>query len=354
MAAPLKAAIIGYGRVGRIRAKCLAARPQDWRLVGVSDPDRSQWNGLGVTYMENWTGLLEHHPEALFICSTNQAMPELVAGALERGIHVFCEKPPGRTLADIERMREAEQKAAGVKLKFGFNHRFHACVQEAKSIVDAGRLGKVLWVRGIYGKAGGRHFERNWRNKREISGGGILIDQGIHMLDLFRYFCGDFDEVKSMVTRSYWPIEVEDNAFGLLRNREGQVAMLHSSATQWQHRFIMDIYLEKGYLSLQGILSSSGTYGREMLKVARCHYDGEGYPLANPEESETYYDEDGSWQLEVDEFARVIRGEQEKWQGDSLDAYRSMELVQRIYASDHQWRWSQEAREELARVQAVT
>ncbi len=343
----IRVGIVGYGRVGRIRTRCVSSRPE-WELIGICDSDSGDGVGRGVPFVEDWRELLQRRPEAVFACATNQHLSEIVVGSISQGIHVFCEKPPGRTLADVLRMREAENAHPGVKLQFGFNHRFHAAVQEAKTIVESGRLGPVMWLRGIYGKAGGPRYDQNWRNQREISGGGILIDQGIHMLDLFRQFCGDFEEVKSLIARAYWPFEVEDNAFALLRNARGQVAMLHSSSTQWQHRFRLDIYLERGYLEITGILSSTGTYGRETLRVARCQYDQEGYPLPNPEETISYYDEDRSWQQEVDEFARCILDDRPVVLGSSADAYQAMELVQRIYEADEQWRRPKANRPERA------
>ncbi|MBI3693964.1 MAG: Gfo/Idh/MocA family oxidoreductase [Acidobacteria bacterium] len=328
----IKAGIVGYGRMGKIRGACLGRR-NEWELIGICD---IQNHGMGcdVPVFREWSGLLSAGPDAVFVCTPNRRLPEVVMDAVSRGIHVFCEKPPGCTLEDVIRMREAEAAHPGVKLKFGFNHRYHAAVQDAKAIVDSGRLGRVMWVRGIYGKAGGSRYDQNWRNRRELSGGGILIDQGIHMLDLFRLFCDDFEEVKSFLTRSYWTVEVEDNAFVLLRNSRGQVAMLHSSATQWQHRFMAEIYLERGYLAITGILSSTRTYGRETLRVARCQYDAEGYPQPNPEETITYYDEDRSWEQEIDDFARSILEDRPVTVGGSSDAYQVMSLVQQIYTAD--------------------
>ena len=199
------------------------------------------------------------------------------------------EKPPGRNKEDVEMMLKAQSDNPDTKLKFGFNHRYHSAILDAKALVDKGRLGQVMWLRGIYGKGGGPSYDQNWRNQKDASGGGILIDQGIHMVDLFRLFCGDFNDVKSFIGKAYWPVEVEDNAFVMMRNNKGQVGMLHSSATQWRYKFLLDIYLEKGYITVSGILSSTRNYGTETLKIARCVYDEKGYPLPNPEESITYF-----------------------------------------------------------------
>ena len=152
------------------------------------------------SFTTDFNDLVRDDLDAVFVCSYNNSAPDVVVAALEAGKHVFCEKPPGRCVADVERIIAAERANPGRKLKFGFNHRYHGSVMEAKQIVDSGRYGRVLWLRGVYGKCGSIQFENDWRNDRNIAGGGILLDQGIHMLDLCRFFCGDFDQVKSLVT----------------------------------------------------------------------------------------------------------------------------------------------------------
>ena len=163
-------------------------------------------------------------------------------------------------------------------------------------MVKSGRLGKILFLRGVYGKSGGEGFEKEWRNSKELCGGGILLDQGVHMLDLFRLFCGDFVEVKSMVSTHFWNIDVEDNVFAILRDTEGRTAMLHSSSTQWKHRFNLEIYMSEGYLSVNGILSSTRSYGDETVTVARKRFD-EGFATGKPREEIIYFDTDPSWEL---------------------------------------------------------
>lgn len=332
----LKAAIVGYGKMGRIRAKCIEEHP-DLELISICEIN-PQDDMPGVPVCQDYRLLLNYHPDVVFACTPNKYLPEIVCFFLNNKVNVFCEKPPGRGKKDVEVMLNAEKINCCVKLKFGFNHRYHQAVLDAKSIIEQGRLGKILWMRGVYGKAGGNKYEKAWRNNKAISGGGILIDQGIHMVDLFRLFCGEFDEVKSFVNRSFWSVEVEDNVFALLRNREGQIAMLHSSATQWKHKFLLDIYMERGYISISGILSSTMTYGTEKLKIARCVYDEEGYPLPNPDEIINYYEDDHSWRLEIDEFVNSIFKDTPIHVGTCLEAYNTMLLIEKIYASDEKWR----------------
>lgn len=269
----LKVGIVGLGHMGRIRAREIARNPA-MELVAGSDPDPEAAAAFpGIAFSADYRGVLNAGVDAVFICTPNRFTPEATIAALDAGLHVLCEKPPGRSIGDIEDIIAAEERNPQCKLKFGFNHRYHAGVQEAKRIISSGRLGRLLWVRGVYGKSGGSGFEESWRNTKEIGGGGILLDQGIHMLDLFRFFCGDFAEVKSMVTTAYWNVEVEDNAFALLRDEAGRIAMLHSSSTQWKHRFNLEVYLSEGYLSINGILTSSRSYGDETITVARRQFD---------------------------------------------------------------------------------
>ncbi|MBF0108445.1 MAG: Gfo/Idh/MocA family oxidoreductase [Magnetococcales bacterium] len=335
MTKKLDVAIIGYGKVGRIRRRCSDDHP-NLNLIALCDlGDQSEKEIQGVYFSKDWREIVALCPDLVFVCTTNESIPEITIEALRRGINVFCEKPPGRTVVDVQRMAEAEASSPGGKLCFGFNHRYHQAVLDAKALIDKGRMGDILWMRGVYGKAGGPAYDRNWRNDPVRSGGGILIDQGIHMIDLLHFFCGTFPEVKSMVGRTYWKVPVEDNAMGIMRNELGQMAMIHSSATQWRHKFILDVCLERGYLSLDGILSSTMTYGAESLKVAHCVYDSEGYPLPNPQEAIYYYTEDRSWAKEVDYFVRCILESRPVENCNSIHALAAMEAVHRIYSQDN-------------------
>lgn len=322
--------------MGRIRAAEIAKR-DDCVLVTGSDPDISRHADFkGIRTHTDPIAVIESEIDAVFVCTPNRFTPELVVRALDRGRHVFAEKPPGRTLDDVELILGAERRNPDRVLKFGFNHRYHAGIVEAKRIVDSGRLGEILWMRGVYGKAGGNGLNTEWRAQRELSGGGILLDQGIHMLDLFRLFGGEFTEVKSMVTTAYWNTDMEDNAFALLRGENGRIAMLHSSSTQWKHRFNLEIYMTEGFVSVNGILSSTRSYGDETITVGRRQL-GPGAPMGKPREETMYFDTDPSWELELTEFMDCVHGKCSVMHGSSADALAAMDLVYRIYAADSTW-----------------
>lgn len=325
-----KFGVVGYGKMGQIRRQTIDARG-DCRVTAVCDPYANLSELANVSVHSTWTDLLEDDLDAIVVSCTNDLIPKIACTALEKGLHVFCEKPPGRTVEDVEHISKTAAAHPNLHLKFGFNHRYHEAVEDALRLIDSGRLGKLLWMRGVYGKAGGPGFAENWRNNPAKSGGGILLDQGIHMLDLFHNFAGEFDEYQSLVGRQFWDIPVEDNAFALMRNKYGQVAMLHSSATQWRHTFRLEIVMEKGLLSLNGILSSTMTYGKESLTVARNTVDHNGDPLPNPSETINYYDDDHSWSREIDEFVSAIRGDGAITIGTVEDALAAMRAVHSIY-----------------------
>jgi len=335
MSRKLKAGIVGYGYMGKIRKAVIEEHP-NLELSGICDISLSL-NGLNPGYetFEHYPDLLESSVDIVFVCTPNACSPEIIISSLNHGKHVFCEKPPGRTIDDVREIIKAEEANNHLKLMFGFNHRYHPGIKEAKVLVDSGRFGKILWLRGVYGKSGGLDFEKSWRNKREMSGGGILLDQGIHILDLFRLFCGDFQEVKSFVTNSYWNIDLEDNAFVILRNKKGQVAMLHSSATLWKHTFHLEIYLEKGYIIVSGLLSKTGSYGRETLIVGKRQFEDESFALGNPREEITYFDRDVSWLSEINDFVDCIQNDKPVVNSSSADALKIMQLIDRIYRDDH-------------------
>jgi len=330
----LRIGIIGLGKMGMTRARELARHPSAEIVCGY-DPAPEQFARAypDVMLCESVEGVLAQEIDAVFVCTPNRFTPPAVIAALDAGKHVFSEKPPGRNVQDIRDICAAEARNPGLKLKFGFNHRYHEGIREAKRMVDSGRLGKILWVRGIYGKSGGAGFENEWRNNKELVGGGILLDQGIHMLDLFQYFCGDFVEVKSMVTTAHWNIPVEDNAFALLRDTQGRVAMLHSSSTHWKHRFSLEIFMSEGYLSVNGILSSTRSYGDETISVARKQFDA-GFATGKPREEIVYFDTDPSWELEVVEFIDHVLADTPVISGTSEQALKAMELVYAIYRDD--------------------
>ncbi len=181
--------------------------------------------------------------DAVCVCTPNNLNLELTITALRAGKHVLCEKPPAFSANDVKNII-AEEIKSGKKLMYGFNHRHHKSIKKMKEIVDSGDYGRVLWLRGRYGKSVDDKFFDSWRSQKNLSGGGILIDQGIHMIDLFLHLADNFHEVKSTVSNLYWKIDgVEDNVFAIFNNHvTGVVASLHSTMTQWRHLFSLKYF----------------------------------------------------------------------------------------------------------------
>jgi predicted dehydrogenase len=334
---PLRVGIAGYGVVGKRRRNFIDQHPR-LQTVAVCDrqfDDEGQFSD-GVRYYQTYERLLTEELDILFVCLTNDVAAAVTIAGLENNLHVFCEKPPGRDLNDIAAVIAVENKHPNLKLMYGFNHRYHESVQEALRIVRSGELGELINIKGTYGKSKIISFDSDWRTKRDIAGGGILLDQGIHMVDMMRLFAGEFVDIHSFVTNSFWNHDVEDNAYALMRSESGVVAMLHSSATQWRHRFNLELTLSKGALILSGILSGSKSYGAETITIVHASKSDSG----DPKEFMIRYNEDPSWRDEIAVFAdAVLIGDKGRIEnGTSYEAFKTMELVYKIYTADPFWK----------------
>jgi predicted dehydrogenase len=332
--ASLRVGIAGYGIVGK-RRRYFIDRHAALQTVAVCDRtfDGSGTAPDGVRYHKTYEAMLRDPLDVLFIAMPNDMAAEVTLAGLARDLHVFCEKPPARTVAEVHRVIEMEQAKPDVVLKYGFNHRYHDSVKDALRIVRSEEIGSIVNMRGVYGKSKIIPFEGGWRAERRLAGGGVLLDQGIHMLDLMRLFAGEFVEIKSFVSNDYWRHDVEDNAFALMKDSSGRVAMLHSSATQWQHRFSLDVACREGFLELSGFLTGSQSYGEERLIIGRRNESMKG---CDRQEIIRYVD-DHSWRDEIAEFAAAVSGGPPIEHGRSADALASMELVFRVYDADPAW-----------------
>jgi len=327
----LKFGIAGYGKMGKIREKSIF-NSSDAVLISVYDNTNHEYKkNSGVISCDSFDDLLNSDIDAVIVSAYASVASEYVIRALNSGKHVFCEKPPALNADQILEVIEVENRSGKI-LKYGFNHRFHYSVMEAKKIINEGVLGKLLWMRGIYGKAGSIDFHDNWRNYKNFSGGGILLDQGIHMLDLFRYFSNnEFECLSSNLTTSFWDIECEDNAFLTLKSSNDVLATLHSSATQWRHKFLLEMTFEEGYLNLDGILSETRSYAPETLIIGQREFEDVTFAMGKPKQSITYYEYDKSWDFELAEFIGAIRGNCSIINGTSKDALEIMKITDHVY-----------------------
>jgi predicted dehydrogenase len=330
-----KVGIAGYGIVGKRRHQYINEH-QNLCVTAVCDQSLSNdYQGFpGIACFNNFKDLLNTELDVLFVCLPNNIAAEVTIAGLEKGLHVFCEKPPGKDLQDIINVIATEQKYPDLKLKYGFNHRYHDSIREALTIIQSGELGEVINLRGVYGKSRVIPFSGGWRSKREMAGGGILLDQGIHMVDLMRLFCGEFNEVKSFISNDFWKHDVEDNAYALLKDKKGRIAMLNSTATQWQHKFNLEITLSQGYIELHGILSGSKSYGEEKIVIGKRDEISDNGQMEN---KTIKFLQDNSWKDEIFEFAEAVINDTPIISGTSNDALETMKLVFKIYYNDSGW-----------------
>lgn len=328
-----KCVIIGYGYMGKIRQAVIERNPR-LELTGIYETDPEVQKEIQNCYcFQSFEEIFDKNVDIMFVCTPNIYSPDLCIQSMKRAKQVFCEKPPGRYIDDIKQIQKAETN--GVKLMFGFNHRFHPAIMKAKEFVESGQFGDVVFIEGVYGKTSQGDLRKDWRGDKKMSGGGVLLDQGIHMLDLFRYFCGDFEQVKCFTGHRRWNLEVEDDAFVILQNSQGLNGFLHTSMNLRRCSFDLNIVFKKGTIRMNGLLSKSGRYGPEKLFVRRKSNGKKTEPQAA--EEEFCFEKDLSWDLEVEIFLDCILNDTPVWTGSSHDAYKVMELIDKAYkdAGEH-------------------
>lgn len=326
-----KIGIVGYGKMGQLRHKVLEAGGYG-KVTKVHDPYfRPELEGGEIVVCDDWQEIVsDPEIDAIFIATVNALNKPITIAALQNGKHVFCEKPPALTAPDIVEIQGAERESNRT-LMYGFNHRQHGAALHMRRIVEEGEFGRILWMRGRYGKSVDSNFLDTWRANKALSGGGILIDQGIHMLDLFLYLGGRFDEVQAMVSSLYWKQEgIEDNVFAMLRNSDsGMIASLHSTMTQWRHLFSLEVFMERGYMVLNGLKTSSNSYGEEELVIA---LNRSVAPAATWQDEERHiYPIDTSWETEAKIFFDALDKGKPITSGSSDQALAVMSLIDRIY-----------------------
>jgi predicted dehydrogenase len=335
----MKVGIAGYGVVGKTRHRSIESNTS-YQVTAISEcnEEAQKFIPAGLEVYNDYKSLIASADiDVIFISLPNQFAAEATCLSLQNGLHVFCEKPPARTYAELLEVEKQSLKFPDLKLMYGFNHRFHLSVEEAKVLIDSNSLGRLINMKGVYGKSQMISFNQtDWRTNREASGGGILLDQGIHMLDLMRYLSGEnFTEVFSFIDNAFWNFDVEDNAYVLMKSPKGLVSQLHSSATHWRHIFNLEITLERGSLILGGLLTGSKSYGDETLTVITSNPSKD---KGMPKESTSKYNEDVSWDNEIKYFVNSLAGNTSIERGNIKDALETMKLIEIIYKADPIWK----------------
>ena len=257
------------------------------------------------------------------ISTLHDSLAAITLAAIEAGKHVLVEKPAARSAKELEPVLAAVGKKRSVKVHVGFNHRYHRSLRKAKEIFDSGALGELMFIRARYGHGGRIGYNKEWRSNPHLSGGGELIDQGPHLIDLSRWFLGDFSEVQGFAQTYYWDMPVDDNGFMLLKTEKKQTAFLHVSCTEWKNLFSMEIYGRNGKLDLSGL---GGSYGVEKLTWYKM------LPEMGPPETTSweYPMSDDSWAVEMAEFYEDIRLNRAPAAGLD-DAYAALTIIENIY-----------------------
>ncbi len=329
----IRTVILGMGKMGKIRYDALK-KHAGFEIVALCENNLENCVDYSEKVYSDWKVCLEEtKPEAIIVCTFNDVIPDIVCYGLENGMDVFSEKPPGRTLEDAIRMMEVQKKTEKV-LKFGFNHRMHNSVIEAKALMESKILGDVVCIRGIYGKAGSENFSSEWRNDLKKSGGGILLDQGIHMLDLICHFTESSLTVKNArVDNLVWKeLDTEDSALAVFETEKKQIISFHSSAIQWKHKFDMDIICTNGYIALNGILTATQSYGEETITYYKKDLQAKSGKVGKPKEHTMCFDSDQSWDLEIEEFYDAVKLGKGVKNGTPSDAVRVMKIISEIYS----------------------
>jgi predicted dehydrogenase len=320
----LNIGIIGCGAVGRKRAQHLAGA----RLVHCADTDLPRACHVaslnrGCVAGRDWRELLDLADiDAVIVATPQDSQVEIARAAISAGIHVLVEKPAARHVDELVGLPQLAAEH-GVRVRVGFNHRYHRAFQQARRLVDSGILGPLLFVRARYGHGGRVGYASEWRAQPQRSGGGELIDQGVHLIDLARWFLGEFVEVSGFAHTYFWDMAVEDNGFLLLKTAAKQVAFLHVSCTEWKNTFSWELYGRDGKLQVDGL---GGSYGVERLSWYKNLPD-----LGPPETTIWEYPmADNSWETEMAEFIEDIRGGREPSAG-LQDAIAALAVVAKVY-----------------------
>ncbi len=319
-------AIIGCGAIGTKRKASLG----DARLVACVDTDLARAMTLaGNSGAAVGRSIAEIHPQVpidiAFVSTTNNALTASTIGALARGCHVLVEKPVARSSAELETIDAAAQRA-GKLVRVGFNLRYHPALRKARALVDDGAVGSLMFVRGRYGHGGRVGYHREWRANPELSGGGELIDQGVHLIDLSRWFLGeDFVDIQGFASTFYWEMPVDDNAFLTLRTATGKTAFLHASCSEWKNLFSLEIYGRHGKIHVEGL---GGSYGTERVTWYRMK------PEMGPPDTQAweYPGRDTSWDLELSAFLADIAAGRQPDPGLN-DAAKALAVVEHVYRS---------------------
>ncbi len=324
----IRVALVGAGGIGNIWAKALA-KSDRLSVQVVVDGDESRASkiaeSLNATPLTDWKEAVSH-VDAAIIAVPHVFLAPVSRGFLESGKHVLCEKPCGIKSVEVAENASLARENNLIYMP-GFNHRYHAAYMEAKKRFDAGEIGELMFIRARHGFGGRKDYEKEWRFNKDIAGGGELMDQGMHMIDLARQYLGDITETKGFAENLFWGGDVEDNGFALLKSVKGKVAQIHVSWTNWDWIHCFEIFGTKGYLQIDGL--DTRYRGPERLTIGQIDARSGAFPT---EEVIIYANEtkEDSFLREVEAFVDAIEGKSGSTPKGE-DAVEALKIVEMIY-----------------------
>lgn len=324
----LKFGLIGAGVIGRRRVQALHGRADLVAVADILDEKSNFFAGSGVKIFLDWRDLLaEVELDAVIVATTHDVLAEITTEAIRNNINVFVEKPAARNVSELLPILDLSE-INNIIVRVGFNHRFHRSMIKAKALLSNDAIGPLMYIRGRYGHGGRLGYDKEWRSDFSLSGGGELIDQGPHLIDLSRWFFEeDFAEVAGTVSTYFWKMPVDDNAFMTLTTATGKIAFLHVSCTEWKNLFSLEIYGKSGKIELTGL---GGSYGTERITLYKM------LPEMGPPDTRSweYPMPDNSWNVEINSFIQDI--ENKKQSTPNLnDAYHSLDVINKIYGKKY-------------------
>ena len=321
----IRIAIIGCGLIGRKRADALPPGS----LVAACDVRRERADALALPRSADastdWRATVARGDvNAVVVATTHDQLAAIATEAALHGKHLLIEKPGARRASELDALAHIAAER-GLTVRVGFNHRFHPALQKARELVDAGAIGTPQYVRGRYGHGGRPGYEREWRALPELAGGGEAIDQGMHLVDLGRWFLGEFSDVQGAIATYFWDMPVEDNVFFLLRTEQGAIAQLHASWTEWKNLFSFEVTGRNGKLEIAGLGGSYGTeritYYKMLAEMGPPETTAWEYPMA-----------DASWQRETAAWLDDVAAGRASSPGIA-DAQAALTVIERVYAT---------------------
>lgn len=320
-------AIIGAGLIGRKRALSL---PDDVKLLTVFDVNQNLAKKFSLEFKCKQAKSLEEILNdqgigSVIVATPNASLAEIGRKVIERQKNVLIEKPGGRNSKDIE-ILYSNWKKNPVVVRIGYNHRFHPALQKAKELCDSQKYGSILFIRAKYGHGGRIGYEKEWRFKKALSGGGELVDQGSHLIDLTNFFVGELRSVKSTTKTFFWKTTLEDSAFMILENNNNQTALLSASCVEWKNIFCFEIMLENAKIQIDGL---GGSYGTEKLTLYKMRPE-----MGPPDVEEFIFDQpDQSWKIENQIFFNDIKNKNYS-KLSFQQAFYVFAIIEKVYAEN--------------------